>query len=437
MTQAITNFAEASPGTAQWQVWLEGELLERIRQTVQEIATALAVAPVTDATTLADLGLFYGYLAQANRVEGAGDRGLDYLNAAINQISSEPPWPGFIGGYPQVGWAITQLAGKLFAASESDVCDTVDDALLEYLQALPDPVDYDLIGGLTGIGIYALARLPEARALECLRLVLLRLSERAQKNQHGITWFTVPQLLPEWQRQICPNGYYNLGLAHGVPGALVLLARACTVAEVREQAWPLLEAAASWLLANLPEEDGVPCFPAWIAPEVPPRRGRLAWCYDDLGSAAALLYAARCVGKTEWEALALRILRHAAGCRGEKACVMDAGICHGAAGNAHIFNRIYQATGEEVFKDAARHWYERVFDYRRNDAGIAGFAAYYPKEDGTPDWMARADFLNGTAGVGLALLAAISEVAPDWDECLLVSLSPTRRSVSESSKISS
>ena len=423
MAHASKQYAAASASS--WQVILEGTLLEKARAAVDEIADGLAVVRADmPAGTLAELALFYGYLAQIKRDAQMAERALRYLNAAIDQFGSQPALPGFIGGYPQVGWVITQLAGKLFEQQETETCLAVDEALLAYLRTLPQPAAFDLIGGLAGIGVYALARLPEPSATACLQSVVQRLAERAERSKDGTTWFTPPVFLPEWQRQICPNGYYNLGLAHGVPGVIAFLARACAVESVRATARRLLEEAVRWVLTNLGEEDGVHFFPAWLAPEVRPSRNRVAWCYGDLGGATALLYAARCVGRQDWEARALPILRDAARNRGEEAGVKDAGICHGAAGNAHIFNRIYQATGEELFKGAASHWYARVFDFRQPQAGVAGFAAFHPNTEAANNWIIDADLFNGAAGIGLALLAATSNILPAWDECLLVSLPP-------------
>jgi lantibiotic biosynthesis protein len=425
MAHASRQFVAAGLPASSWRVTLEGSLLAEALKAVDEIAAGLAVLRADKpASTLAEVALFYGYLAQAKHDAQMAERALQYLNAAIDKVGRQPLLPWLIGGYPQVGWVIAQLAGKLFDQQETETCQAVDETLLDYLQSLPQPADFDLISGLTGIGVYALARLPEPRALACLQLVVQRLAERAERSQDGATWFTAPELLPAWQRQICPNGYYNLGLAHGVPGVIALLARACAVEPLRLATRPLLEDAVRWLLAHLGEADGAPFFPDWLAPELPSNRSRLAWCYGDLGSATALLYAARCTGQPEWETVALQVLRYAARNRGAETGVLDAGICHGAAGNAHIFNRIYQATDEELFKEAARYWYARAFDFRQPEVGIAGFAAFHPKEAGAGEWVESVDLFNGAAGVGLALLAASSNIMPAWDECLLVSLPP-------------
>lgn len=42
-----------------------------------------------------------------------------------------------------------------------------------------------------------------------------------------MTWWTNPAWLIPETREKCPRGYYNLGLAHGVPGVIGLLGRAC------------------------------------------------------------------------------------------------------------------------------------------------------------------------------------------------------------------
>lgn len=426
MIHAKTQLTGKSAYRGQWQVWLEADYVERARRTIQELAVAFL--PLADTENnpakLAELALFYGYLAQSTEAKPETDQALACVNAAIQAAGRQPLLPHFIGGYPQVGWVLTQFAGKLFAQEEADNCQVIDEALVEHLQNLPSCADYDLISGLTGLGVYALARLPADSGLEVLQLVLQRLAELAERNSDGLTWFTAPALLPVWQRELCPRGYYNFGLAHGLPGVIALLARACEVEAVHAQAKHMLEEAVRWLRAHLLMVDDTPYFPAWLATETPPERTRLAWCYGDLGGAIALLFAARRVAQTDWEELALRILRRAAQCRGKAAGVKDAGLCHGAAGNAHLFNRLYQATSEACFQDAARDWYVRLFDYYRPELGLGGFPAFQQRADGTVGWMPSTGFLSGAAGVGLSLLAATSTVQPAWDECMLVSLSP-------------
>jgi len=255
-----------------------------------------------------------------------------------------------------------------------------------------------------------------------LQRVIDHLEETAESNEQGVTWLTRPELLPEWQRKLSPHGYYNLGLAHGAPGVIALLGQAVAANIATAQARPLLEGAVSWLLAQkLPESAGRSTFPSWVGPSVTPQDCRLAWCYGDAGIAAALFGAARRAGETAWEREALAIARRAADREPETCGAMDGGLCHGAAGLAHIFNRIYQATGEAWIKDAATSWFERLLEMRRPSEGIGGYCAVN-LSDGEMRWKKDPGLLTGAAGIALALLAAITPVEPAWDRMLLVSI---------------
>jgi hypothetical protein len=90
------------------------------------------------------------------------------------------------------------------------------------------------------------------------------------------------------------------------------------------------------------------------------------------------------------------------------------------------FNRLFQATGEECFAEAARFWLERTLAMRQPGRGIGGYLSWSPGEDGALAWRAEPGLLTGAAGVALALLAAATPVEPSWDRMLLASV-PARR----------
>ena len=135
----------------------------------------------------------------------------------------------------------------------------------------------------------------------------------------------------------------------------------------------------------------------------------------------SLLLAARCIKHAEWEREALKIARRAARRKLEDTGVIDAGLCHGAAGLGHIFNRLFQTSGEKVFRDAARSWFERTLNLRRANEGFGGFMVYRVTEEDGPTWRAEPGILEGAAGIALALLAASTSIEPAWDRMLLVS----------------
>jgi hypothetical protein len=110
--------------------------------------------------------------------------------------------------------------------------------------------------------------------------------------------------------------------------------------------------------------------------------------------------------------------------------VVDAGLCHGAAGLAHVFNRLFQASGEERLAAAARQWFRHVLEMPAHPDGIAGFAAWTHTDASGWHWHPDRGFLTGAAGIGLALMAAVGAQEPAWDRVLLLSArAPTVRGV--------
>jgi hypothetical protein len=137
--------------------------------------------------------------------------------------------------------------------------------------------------------------------------------------------------------------------------------------------------------------------------------------------AAVLLLVARSFGREDWEQEAIACARLAARWREGANGVEDAGLCHGSAGLAQIFHRLFQATGDEALREAALYWLKRTLDFRQPGRGPGGFGAAEIHAAGQKSWTPAPGFLTGSAGIGLTLLAAITPVEPEWDRLLLLS----------------
>lgn len=409
-----------------------GQLAERAGEAIRAISTELrriSPAQVPDASLYggaAGLAVLYAYLSQVNEVEDADEVAASYLGQAIDAVSETTMPAGFGGGLTGIAWATAHLQKHFFEPDEADPNRSVNELLLNFLSQSPWKDDYDLVSGLVGYGVYALEQMPRPSAIQLVERVVDRLDETAERRgAQGLTWLTAPELLTGWQREECPQGYYNLGLAHGIPGIIALLGEVCAAGLAPAKARPLLEGAVAWLLRQKLAADAGSSFANWAGAGIEPHASRLAWCYGDLGIAAALLYAARSVGETAWEHEALDIARRAAERSPKQTGVIDAGLCHGAAGIAHLFHRMYQATGESLLGEAARFWFERTLEMRRPGEGIAGFLAWGPTgEDEKMGWVKDPGILTGAAGIALALLSAALPIEPHWDRMLLVSIPP-------------
>lgn len=393
---------------------LDGALGQRARETVRLVEAALAREAPPDAPGLtsgnAGLALFHAYAGRAADVDAA-------LDAAIDAVASVPLGGSLYVGFPGVAWAVEHLRGGAEDANEE-----VDAVLVEHLDDTPWTSGYDLVSGLAGLGVYAIERLrargATSSAAAVLARVLDRLEESAERTAEGITWHTPPALVPAWQG--APEGYYNLGLAHGVPGVVAMLGAAIAIGAEAPRARALIEPAVRWVLAQaLPEG-----FPSWVGTAAPPRPARDAWCYGDPGVAAALLVAGRAAGEPAWERAAIATARRVVMRPFAKSGIRDAGLCHGAAGVAHVLNRIAQATGDEAIAEGARTMFARALDMQQPGVPVAGFPSAELDAVGGPiRWVRDAGLLTGAAGVGLALAAATSDRAPDWDRMLLISAS--------------
>jgi hypothetical protein len=257
-----------------------------------------------------------------------------------------------------------------------------------------------------------------------LELIVDHLWNLAHRSDDEACWLTNPKLLGEDRRMLYPNGYFDLGVAHGTPGIIGLLARVRAAGIATKKAGVLLKKAVRWLLRQRLPEEAESEFSAWFAPEYRAEACRLAWCYGDAGIAAALVLAARCTGKPWWESEAWAIARRAAARIPERAGVVDAGFCHGSSGLAHIFNRFYHASQDDLFREAAVYWIGRTLQFCHPGTGVAGFSAMRRKDDGGWEAARRYGVLEGIAGVGLTLLAAISDIEPGWDRMFMVNIPP-------------
>ncbi len=406
-----------------WVPLLTGAEHRAAESALFEVADALRDIPLQDpaiATGTAGLALLFAYLAQAHGRPEDEQTATALLDRSVHAMIDTTMVYGLHSGFCGVGWVVEHLVGP---EDDDDPLVRIDEAVARTLEHEPWTDHYDLIAGLVGLGIYASERLPRPSALRSCERIVQLLRARAEEREPGTTWFTPSTLLPPLQRAVAPDGYFNLGLAHGVPGVIAGLSQLAYLTDdpsVRTMVAPAVD----WLLAQQVQGATPSTFPGWVSPtgRCPPPR--LAWCYGDPGVAAALLGTARAWDEPKWERAAVQIALDTLEVAIPDSGIMDAGLCHGASGLGHIYNRLHQATRDERFADAARRWLKQALALRRPGQGFAGFCAFEPGEDGPGRWLDLPGLLMGAAGVGLALLAATTDIAPDWDRVLLLDVPP-------------
>jgi lantibiotic biosynthesis protein len=399
-----------------WQPILHDDEAAAARRAASDIAAALARDRQPLGFDLADgaagLALLFGYRALAEGDPDDRARASALLAQAGEHLAAAPTTTSLFHGFPGVAWA-TDHIGALFGEREPDAGDDIDDAILARLAAEPDP-GFDLVTGAVGLGVHALERRGHPPADRCADRVVAHLAATARRAPGGLVWWTAPGAPEE----------VDLGLAHGVPGVIALLARCIGLAGSGDTARELLEGAVRWLLRH--RRDGDSAFPSRLALDpggrerdpasAPPARS--GWCYGDAAVALAILRASE-VGERAWLDAALAIAHRAARRPLTDTRVRDATLCHGAAALGLVYQRLHHATGDAVMRTAARDWVLRIFDYRDERANqLSSSAGFFQATRDEP--IADRGLMNGAAGVGLVLLAACSHVAPDWDRALLL-----------------
>lgn len=411
-----------------WKPIADSETASACWRAIEEIEHDLA-ARLPDAPSMgvaggsAGLALFFSYLAACREGSNAADHALRAVGQSIDALGTAAPVPSLYGGFCGVGWTVEHLTREHFEG-EGDLCAEIDAALAAILAHPAPDLKYELINGLAGFGLYLVERLPHADGTRLLSRILDLLETTAEESAAGTTWFTVPAWVPESQSDWMPEGGYNLGVAHGVPGVLGFLAAARRGGVDDPRLARLAEGTVSWLLAQRIHAEDESVFPTGVVPGQDLKPARTAWCYGDLGIAGVLLPAARSFGRRDWEAEALAMAHRAARRPVGSFRTKDACLCHGAVGVAHLFNRLYQATGDGELRDAAVAWYRRALSMRRSGEGIAGFLTWAVVAPRELSWLPEPGFLSGAAGIGLGLLAAVTAVEPSWDRVMLLSVAP-------------
>jgi hypothetical protein len=385
-----------------WQPLLDGAEARRARAAIEELARHLDGAPVASASLLdgaAGRALVFAYLAEAFPGHGHDERVERWIDRAVELLPEEHATAALFTGYTGVGW----LFAHLECGDGDDATGEIDRTLYDELCAPPgaEVLEHDLVHGLAGIGVYAIERLPDASAAELLRLLVERLGQAAVPRPDGITWRTAPTGLPVETAAKYPQGYDDMGVAHGAPGPMAVLAAAAAARIAPERAEELLDGSFRWMLANRLPAGEDSAFPYWRAERSSPVPARSAWCYGDPGAARALYVSARAVGDALRAEAALAIARRALHRPRERTGCVEPGLCHGAIGLSHLANRMWQDTGEPSFAEAARHWC------------VEALAMARPADP---------SLLDGAAGLALALAAAMAPIEPGWDRLFLISL---------------
>ncbi|WP_288359760.1 lanthionine synthetase C family protein [uncultured Bacteroides sp.] len=211
---------------------------------------------------------------------------------------------------------------------------------------------------------------------------------------------------------------YNIALSHGISSIIIFLSNVIKSGIENEKIRLMLKGSINYVLSQQVNAIKYGCyFPSHSLEQSNSLKSRLAWCYGDLGIAMSLWQASRLLTDSELQKFTLEVLIQSTHrISYPENIVNDAGICHGSAGIAMIYNRMYIDTKMSLFKDARNFWLARTLNYSCHNDGLAGYKTVYGKE-----LIKDYSLLTGISGVGLVFISYLMNDEQDWDKFFLLS----------------
>jgi len=271
--------------------------------------------------------------------------------------------------------------------------------------------NYDFMHGALGVGLYFLKSKTNTKYIQEL-IDYLYLTAVKDSSNRIFKWKSVI----DDEKNLLG---YNIALSHGMSSIVIFLSRVILNGINDEKIFKMLSGTLNYILnQQIDFMKYGSCFPNHsLESSDNVLKSRLAWCYGDLGIGIALWQAGKGTDNSFWKEKGIEILLQSTRRRSYKdSFVIDAGICHGSAGVATIFHRMYLETSREEFKDATYYWITQTLNFSRFDDGLAGYKTHFKDT-----WIIDYSLLTGISGIGLVLLSFLEDNQQSLDEMLLLS----------------
>ncbi|MGM1035907.1 MAG: lanthionine synthetase C family protein [Bacillota bacterium] len=290
------------------------------------------------------------------------------------------------------------------------------------------PLKYDVIQGMTGIGRYLIENTKHKENREALKKILtyfVGMSSDIEVNGEKVPgWYVskANQLL-EKDRIMFPEGNFNCGLAHGIPGPLSLMAlsiqKGIEIPGQREAVRKIT----NWLMKWKQVDSGWPSRLSFqevatskISHTYPKRQG---WCYGDPGVARSIYLAGKALDDTAAIRSAVGAYQDLIVEQKEEWELVSPTFCHGRAGLLQMLIRMVKDEENQFSVQSIAelvHYIEESYDPN------APFGFRDIESNGEKSHqLNKAGLLEGVTGVLLPLLSLSSVEEPWWDGAFLLS----------------
>jgi lantibiotic biosynthesis protein len=297
-----------------------------------------------------------------------------------------------LGGYHRAFASLTDATMTLVRQRLAAAHDRID-------RREPLPMyEFDLVHGLTGLGLYLLHAHPDHPLSGDVVGYLTRITQPLDGDKGKPPWW-LPSNLAGVPHPDFPEGHGNLGTAHGISAVIFLLAYAILHGHNTSAAHNALSTLTRWTDAHRQDD---------VTPGTEPTQHRPSWCYGTAGTARAQQLAGIAQNDTVRQQLAENAMLAVLQEPSQRDRLNGIGLCHGKAGLLQSASRMAAAEIDEI----------RSAQISAYLPGLAADLASQlaEEEHGNPE------LLDGTAGAALALHTfANGAPATNWDAFLALS----------------
>ncbi len=399
------------------QTTLKADIFECLDYIIEELKLSSETTWEPGVTSgSAGISLFWAYLYANTGVTEYRSYCKHHVNYSLNYLSHNTLPYNFSNGIAGILWAFIYLSksGVIDTKIKEKIGKEINDFLSKAALTDISRNNYDYLHGGLGVLLYYLENLENDSIDSSIHSIIGALKDISRKKGDQVAWIDGLTLHTENREE------YNLGLAHGMPSIIVILSRLIQRGIKNKHIYEMLQGAINWLLEQKNIENAEYYFQCFAQSHASVTPVKLSWCYGDLGISVALLQASLILEnrtlRDEAICIALKTVKRR---NDAESGIRDGIICHGYTGNAHIYNRLYQYTLIGEFKESALHWYFQTANFFKKRGHLMHFSG--PNDDNTLKWGKKYGILEGLAGIGLGLVASVSNIEPGWDRLLLLS----------------
>jgi len=267
--------------------------------------------------------------------------------------------------------------------------------------------EFDLVHGLTGLGLYLLHAHPDHPLSSGVVGYLTRITEPLGDGTGLPPWWMSSGLAGTPHPKF-PEGHGNLGVAHGISAVIALLAYAILHGHDTPAANDALAALTRWTDAHRQDDDAGVWWPGHVTAGSDPTRHRPSWCYGTAGTARAQQLAGIAQNDTTRQQHAENAMLAALRDTTQHDRLDGIGLCHGKAG---LLQSACRMTADSTDRDRSAQL----------AALIPGLAAELAAQLAADNHDVP-ELLDGTAGAALALHTVTTGTpATSWDAFLALS----------------